>query len=208
LFDTAADYRCFLRVLADAAGHLPMRLLAYVVMPNHWHLVLWPLGDRDLSHFMAWATATHVRRWHADHDSLGTGTLYQGRFKAIPVKDDAHFLTVCRYVERNPIRAGLVTQAHEWPWSSASPRNRYAGPTLDEWPVPRPADWAERLNTPESEADLERLRQGEVGMPFGPGEWSLATAARLGWTAGLRRRGRPPRLAGKADAVFHPDPNL
>jgi len=196
LFDDAADYRCFMGVLADAVDRVPMRLLSYVVMPNHWHLVLWPIADRDLSRFMAWATATHVHRWHLAHNSVGTGTLYQGRFKAIPVKDDEHFLTVCRYVERNPVRAGLVARAQEWPWSSASLRRQPAGPPVDAWPVARPPNWSQHLNTPERSADLERLRQAEAGKPFGPAEWSLATATQLGWRSGLGRPGRPVRSEG------------
>lgn len=167
LFENAADYSCFLQVLTDATMRLPMRLLAYVVMPNHWHLVLWPVGDHDLSRFMAWTTAAHVRRWHGAHNSQGTGALYQGRFKAIPVKDEGHFLTVCRYVERNPVRAGLVSKADDWPWSSASPRSRHDGPPLDAWPVTRPVDWHQRLSRPESNADLERLRRGGSGVRRG-----------------------------------------
>ena len=91
---------------------------------------------------MAWATATYSRRWHLAHNTVGTGTIYQGRFKAIPVKDDRHFLTVCRYVERNPVRARLVSRVEDWEWSSASSVSRPSGPFLHEWPVPRPGDRA------------------------------------------------------------------
>lgn len=191
LFDDQSDYRTFARVLREANEHVPMRVLAFVLMPNHWHLVLWPREDQHLSTFMAWATATHSRRWHLAHQTVGTGTIYQGRFKAIPVKDDGHFLTLCRYVERNPVRAGLVTHADEWPWSSASHIGRCDGPPLAPWPVPRPADWHERLNTPESETALDEVRRPRGGPPLGPEAWARETAERLGWRAGLRRRGRP-----------------
>ncbi|HUG92188.1 MAG TPA: hypothetical protein VML55_15210, partial [Planctomycetaceae bacterium] len=81
-------------------------------MPNHWHLVVWPAGDGDLSEYMRWLTVTHTQRWHAAHHTSGTGALYQGRFKS------EHFLTVCRYVERNALRANLAGSAEAWRWGS------------------------------------------------------------------------------------------
>src|SRR5271154_2443491 len=85
-----------------------MRLLAYCLMPNHFHVLLWPREDGDLSQFMRWLTVTHTQRWHAHHRTTGTGHLYQGRFKSFPVQSDEHFLTVCRYDERNALRANLI----------------------------------------------------------------------------------------------------
>jgi putative transposase len=64
--------------------------------PNHWHLLLWPLQDSDLSRFMDWLSLTHTQRWHAHYHNVGTGHLYQGRFKSFPVQEDDHFYTVCR----------------------------------------------------------------------------------------------------------------
>ena len=87
-------------------------------MPNHWHLVLWPRQDRDLSRFMGWLTLTHTQRWHAHRGTGGTGHVYQARFKSFPVQADEHFLTVCRYVERNALRAKLVKRAADWRWCS------------------------------------------------------------------------------------------
>src|SRR2546428_13939206 len=97
-------YEAFQAVLQEVHDWVPMRLLAYCVMPNHWHLVLWPRGEGDLSRFMSWLTLTHSQRWHAFHQSVGTGHLYQGRFKSFVVQADDHLLTVCRYVERNALR--------------------------------------------------------------------------------------------------------
>ena len=99
-----------------------MRLLAYCLMPNHFHLLLWPREDGDLSRFMRWLTVTHTQRWHAHHRTAGTGHLYQGRFKSFPVQSDEHFLTVCRYVERNALRANLVERAEDWRWGSLAAR--------------------------------------------------------------------------------------
>jgi putative transposase len=194
LFDRPDDYTAFVDVLREATDRFPMRLLCWVVMPNHWHLVLWPREDGDLSVFMAWVTSTHSRRWHLTHNAVGTGTIYQGRFKAIPVKDDLHFLTVCRYVERNPVRARLVGRVEDWDWSSASCRAHQSGLRSDQWPVPRPPRWEDDTNAAETMPDLLRLREAiRRGIPFGPASWREQTANHLGWQTGLRPRGRPHR---------------
>jgi len=101
IFENPHDYDAFERVLEEAVERTNMRLLAYCVMPNHWHLVAWPAEDGQLSRFTGWLTLTHTQRRHAHRHSTGSGHVYQGRFKSFPVQDDEHFLAVCRYVERN-----------------------------------------------------------------------------------------------------------
>ncbi len=118
LFPKDGDYDAFQRVLAQACTRLPMRVLCWCLMPNHWHLGLWPRADGDVSRFLGWLTLTHTQRWHAHHHNTGSGHLYQGRFKSFPVQEDEHLLTVCRCVERNPLRAGLVKRAKDWCWCS------------------------------------------------------------------------------------------
>ncbi len=195
LFEKAGDYEAFERVLKEAHERIPMRTLAYCLMPNHWHLVLWPSRDGDLSQFMAWVTLTHTQRWHAHHKSTGQGHVYQGRFKAFPVQVDEHFLALCRYVERNALRAGLVVRAEEWRWSSLWRRLFGAAPTrrwLAEWPVARPPRWVDWVNELQTETELEALRRCVTrGQPFGSEVWVRRTALRLGLEATLRPRGRP-----------------
>src|SRR5262245_49854312 len=118
LFEKPGDFAAFEETLRQAKERLPVRLLAYCVMPNHWHLVVWPQRDGDLSQYLRWVTVTHTQRWHAHHHTAGTGPLYQGRFKSFPVQQDEHLLSVCRYVERNPLRAKLAKRAENWRWSS------------------------------------------------------------------------------------------
>ncbi len=118
IFERDDDYAAFERVLEEAVDRTGTRLLSYCLMPNHWHLVVWPHDDGELSRFAGWLTLTHTQRWHAHRHSAGTGHLYQGRFKSFPIQEDDHFLTVCRYVERNAPRAKLVARAEEWRWSS------------------------------------------------------------------------------------------
>jgi putative transposase len=195
LFRQAGDYEAFLRILADATRRYPVRLLAYVVMPNHWHLVVWPEADEALSPFMHWLTETHARRWREWRGSAGRGAVYQGRFKAVPIQCDGHLLRACRYVERNPLRAHLVACAEDWPWSSASavPLS-IEGPPVAPWPVPRPADWLEWLNAPEPSRFLEEIRRSvRKGIPYGDGAWRDCAKSRLAWLRG-RPRGRPDEV--------------
>ena len=127
---------------------------------------------------------------------MGTGTIYQGRFKAIPVRDDRHFLIVCRYVERNPVRAQLVEKAEEWDWGSASKRLAATGVRTHEWPVPRPETWGDE-SAAEATAELGPLRKAiRRGIPFGPDSWREQTATQLGWQMGVRSRGRPRGTGG------------
>jgi putative transposase len=97
---------------------MSMRLLAYCLLPNHFHLALWPYADGDLSAYMAWLLTAHVRRYHQHYHS--SGHVWQGRFRAFPIQEDEHLLTVLRYIERNPVRADLLERARQWPWSSAA----------------------------------------------------------------------------------------
>src|SRR5262245_56576177 len=111
LFASAADYQAFMHVLADGVTRLDVALFAYCIMPNHWHFVLAPRTHGALSRFMHWLTTTHARRWQIAKEMDGQGAVYQGRFRSIPIETDRYFLWVCRYVERNALRAGLVDGA-------------------------------------------------------------------------------------------------
>ena len=150
IFEDDEDYAAFERTLGEAVTRHDMRFLAYCLMPNHFHLVVWPRLDGELTQFMRWLTMTHTQRWHAHRHSAGSGHLYQGRFKSFPVQDDGHLLTVCRYVERNALRAGLVERAQLWRWGSLwrrAARKPPEGPALSPWPTERPSDWTKRVNS-------------------------------------------------------------
>lgn len=181
LFEDAVDYGAFIRILRETAARIPMRLLAYAVMPNHWHLVLWPPSDDCLSPFMKWLTATHAQQWRNSRRSQGRGAVYQGRFKAIAVQHDGHFLRLCRYVERNPDRARLVARAEDWPWSSASLTTGGADrPALAQWPIARPLDWHDQLNAPEPTRVLDDIRTAvRLGRHYGTPSWRLRTTEGL-----------------------------
>ncbi len=195
IFDDNADYAAFEEILEEAVERTGMRLLSYCVMPNHWHLVVWPRKDGDLSRFTGWLTLTHTQRWHAYRDSIGSGHVYQGRFKSFPVQNDSHFLTVCRYVERNALRAKLVRKAENWRWSSLW-RWR-SGDTeqkqlLSTWPVRRSPGWLKHVNKPITQSELESLRQSVArGNPFGTETWNKRMIKKLGLESTRRPRGRP-----------------
>src|SRR5947209_14045888 len=192
LFRKPADYDAFLRVLEEAQQRCPTRLLAYCLMPTHWHLVLWPEHDGQLSRLLRWLTLTHSVRWHTHRHSTGSGHVYQNRFKAFPVEQDEHLYAVLRYVERNPLRAGLVARAEEWAWSSLADRLRggEAARWLATWPVPEPRDWARWVNEPQTEGELDAVRMSLVrGRPYGSEGWVKAVVQRLGLQATVRPRG-------------------
>jgi len=198
LFHKAGDYEAFERVLAEGLERYPVELLTYCVMPNHWHLVVRPGTDESLGRWMGWVGVTHVRRHHEHYHRRGGGHLYQGRFKSFPVAEDDYYLTLCRYVEANPLRAGLVQRAEEWRWSGLWRRtHRAKGLPLGEWPVPRSRGWTDWVNSDMSKEQLDGLRQCvQRGRPLGPAAWVQATAARLGLGFSLRGAGRPRKLAG------------
>lgn len=196
LFEAPVDYQLFVDTLAEAVRRFPIRMLAFAIMPNHWHLVLWPRDDYSLSPFMKWLTGTHAMKWRSTRGSQGRGAVYQGRFKAIAVQHDAHFLRLCRYVERNPVRARLVAHAEDWRWSSAArATSRTRRPVLSLWPVPKPDDWSDRLNVPEPTRSLQGVRDAILaGRHYGSASWRIRTAESLRWRTGLTQRGKPIRI--------------
>jgi len=199
IFDSTSDYNAFERILWQARERFGMRVLAYCIMPNHWHLILWPRQDGELSRFTGWLTLTHTQRWHAYRQSVGSGHVYQGRFKSFVVESNEYFLTVCRYVERNPLRAGLVERAEDWQWSSLwrrrSDNPEYQG-QLADWPVARPPDWLSLVNQDDSEEGkargLSALRNCVIrGRPFGSNQWVEQIAGKFGLQSTMSPRGRP-----------------
>ncbi len=194
VFHKDGDYQAFLDIIAEAGLRVPMRVLAFCLMPNHFHLALWPLGDGDLSRWMHWLLTTHVGRYQRHYHT--SGHVWQGRFKAFPIEEDDHLLTVLRYIERNPLRAGLVARAEDWPWSSL--HGGAHGPWLDAGPesARRGAEWVVGVNAAMFDGELVRLRlSAERGTPFGSEGWTRESAERLGLESSLGARGRPHKNA-------------
>jgi putative transposase len=197
VFHKDGDYDAFVELMAQANERLPMRVLGYALLPNHFHLVLWPRGDGDLSRWMQWLLTSHVRRYHRHYQ--GSGHVWQGRFKAFPIAQDQHLYSVLRYVERNALRANLVAHAEAWAWSSLAWRpGRQRPQLLSEWPVACPRSWVAHVNAPQSEAELKAIRHSIArGTPYGDDRWVDRVARRLGLESSLRPRGRPRKEVEK-----------
>lgn len=124
IFRRPQDYRAFLGVLQEGLERFPVRLVAFCVLSNHWHLVLEPAGTEGMIRFMHWVTTTHAVRWHHHRESRGNGPIYQGRYRSVPIDGTGDLMRACRYVERNALSAGLVRRAQDWPWCSLAERLR------------------------------------------------------------------------------------
>ena len=204
LFEKATDYQAFEQVLQDTLDQSPMRICAYAVMPNLWHLLLWPECDGELAAFMQRLTITLCVAGKNTGAMRDLGHVYQGRYKSFPVESDEHFWVVARYVERNALRANLVLRAEEWRWSSLWQRCHPPGAErslLAAWPIDMPANWLERVNQTDDAQELEALRRSvQRGRPFGQPEWQQEIAKRLGLESAYRPTGRPRRVGRNQNA--------
>ena len=200
IFFKECDFEAFEHVIEEGLEKYPINLIAYQWMSNHWHMVLSPHEDGGMSSFLGWVTMTHTQRYHAHNKTTGYGHVYQGRFKSFPVQDNGHFHTVCRYVERNAVTAGIVNRAEDYRWGSLW--NWCGGPSyikLSAWPVKRLPRWIERVNEPITKKEKDALQNCiNRGRPFGADKWVNATAKKQGLEITLRPRGRPRKIAQAA----------
>ncbi|MDZ4782993.1 MAG: transposase [Planctomycetia bacterium] len=201
LFKKEEDFAAFDAVVRQTLERVPLRLLGFCVMSNHWHFVVWPRRDEGplVSEFFRLLTVTHSRRWHAHRRTSGMGHVYRGRFKAFPVEADEHLLTVLRYVERNALRAGMVARAEDWRWGSlwlrvhGSPDEQAI---LTDPPVKLGRDWPEQVNRPQTDGEVAALRRSvNRGQPYGGDVWRARTIRRLGLEHTVRSQGRPRKTS-------------
>ena len=192
IFDTPGDYQAFENIIERAIEKVKMRVLSYCIMPNHWHLVLWPYEDGDLSDFMQRLTIMHTQRWNDFHQTCGH--VYQGRFKSFPIQANTHYLNVCRYVEQNALRAKMVKNAEDWRWGSLWRRQNCKKWVLQDGPVEYPAHWLKEVNIVPEEKELTILKTSLLrGRPYGEKDWMRKTAEILGLASTLRPKGRPKK---------------
>ena len=178
LFESPSDFRLFLNVLVDAESRCRMRLLEYCVMSNHFHLIVWPYGDADLTRYLRWATGNHGQRWRRSRQSTGKGAVYQGRYRWVGVQDAVHYDNARRYVLQNPVRAGIVEAPTDWPWSSASSKPGVPRPALTRPPF----EPLKPIDSPLDGLSVERIRSS-VRASQSPGSaatnYSLEVESRL-----------------------------
>ncbi len=195
IFNTKEDYQLFEKLLLETKELIDMRILAYTIMPNHWHLVLHPKKDGDLTSFMQRVSNSHTRKVHALTKTNGSGHLYQGRYKSFLVESNEYLLTLIKYVECNPVRAKLVSSCEDWQWGSAHTRllgTLKEKKLLDTLPTDLPAHYRRWINTSEDKKVLESIRSSVIkGIPYGGETWidKMVTTHNLQST--LHSPGRP-----------------
>ncbi len=197
IFQKEHDYMAFVNLMLEAKRRWPIKIFAYCLMPNHFHIILIPVQAERLSKWMQWLMTSHVRRYHKHYGT--SGQIWQGRFKSFIIQNDEHLITALRYVEANPVRSHLVNLAEDWLWSShketIGKRNHYL---IDRIPIELPANWDKRVNESMEEKDLEQLRQSiKRQSPYGASEWQSMISKQLGLESTLRPIGRPKNIIQK-----------
>jgi putative transposase len=195
VFFSDADRRRYLSWLMDYGDRLKLDVLAYCLMTNHIHLIAVPHDKESVSRVLQ---ALQTRHSNTVNSEQGwAGHLWHGRFFSA-VLDDAHLWLAARYVERNPVRAGIVKTAEEYAWSSAAfhlglrPDRLIRSDT--QWGA-AVEGWAEALHADEEEAELDMLRcRTQRGYPCGSESFVAEIEAMQGCKFSLRSRGRPPKV--------------
>jgi putative transposase len=194
-FFCRGDYYFYLNLLLDYTRRRSVSVLAYCLMPNHVHLVLVPTAGDGLHRVMLPVSMRYAQRFNRERDVLGV--LWQGRYFS-SVLDGHYFRNAVRYVERNPVRAGLAQRAEEYPWSSAAAHCGLAHDGLlamtpwGEQVLAEVKDWSAWLQSEDTPEALAVLRENTAkGLPCGSSDF----VARLEETSGrvLRARPRGPR---------------
>jgi len=193
IFNNDDEYRHFESLLLEGVELIGMRILAYCIMPNHWHLVLHPQHDGEMGEFMRWVTTTHVRQRRSKTDTIGHGHLYQGTYKSFPVETETYLQQLMVYVEQNPLRAKLVKKAEDWKWSSLYKREQgIQTKLLAELPITLPSNYLKLVNTLPNNDTLETVRMSvNRSRPFGSMKWVDEMVSKFKLESTVRNPGRP-----------------
>lgn len=193
IFKKPSDFDAFENILAQGQKLFDMRICAYCIMSNHWHLVLWPKNDEDMPKFMRWITQTHAQRFHFSHGTTSIGHLYQGRYKSFPIQSDVRYLKAIQYIEANPIRAGIVSSASDWSWSSLAIRlGAESEINLSSGPKRLPNNWPRLVDRAIDQDEIDVIENCiKRGCPYGSKQWVTAKAKELNLESTIRPRGRP-----------------
>lgn len=176
IFDSRANYEDLLGLLAENARKTGVAIHSYVLMSNHFHLLVTPQADDSLPQMMQAVGRRYVRHFN---DAMGrSGTLWEGRYKSTLIQTDRYLLACMAYIDLNPVRAGLVAEPGDYPWSSYG---HYTGVRSDKLITPHPLIW-ELGNTPFARevAYAELVRAGITAEQQG----DLTRSALKGWALG------------------------
>jgi len=191
--------------MKHACQNYEVKIWAYCLMPNHVHIVAVPSTETSLSKAIGNAHEAYTR--YINFRQGWTGYLWQGRFFSFPMDND-YLWAATRYIELNPVKAGLVPQPENYPWSSAWSRiNKSANPYLDiDNPLPNGADWRSFLHERADEVEISRIELHErSGRPLGSRHFIRALEERSGRTLAFRKRGRKSKAnENKLDYVVCP----
>ena len=161
IFFEDADYEAFIHLLARGKQRYPVKLYALCAMPNHFHAVLEPEAERALSAYLQWVQGRYACDLRSLTRTTGHGHVFQRRFWSDGIDDAQHFLSVVRYVEANPVRAGLVSSADEWSWSSMALRTYEDESLLDPLPFVLPDNWLGIVNEGQPLTEIKAIRRPE-----------------------------------------------
>jgi putative transposase len=200
VFADPEDHEAFLTALSKTQQKYPFRLFGYCLMTNHFHLLLRPGPGQSTSRILQSLTIAHTWRYHRRHHTVGH--VWQGRFRSPVIQDDEHLLVVLRYIEANPLRAGMVADPAEYRWSSYQAHGLgHSDPLLS--PIPefealgrspseRQARWRRKVKAAQHQDEIDRVRSSlRTGKPLGTPEFVEAKAHALGLNLNPRPRGRP-----------------
>ena len=165
IFSSATDYQFMLELLYDNARKFDVAIHAYVLMGNHFHLLATPRIPEGLSQMMQSVGRRYVR--HFNDAQSRTGTLWEGRYRSALIQTERYFLACMAYIDLNPVRAGMVAQAADYPWSS---HGHYIGRQNEAWLTPHPMYW-EMGNTPfarEAETSFDQGSDGKYNVKKAP----------------------------------------
>jgi len=158
LFPSPRAFDEFLELIQKGRDRYNVRICAYCVMDTHWHQAIWipqNEGVPEVVKYLRRLSTSHAVRFRRSSATRGNGHVYQDRYKSKPVFTAAHYWTLLRYIEGNPVTGGRVERAEHWPWSSLTDRLHGRRRILDPGPVPLPTDWAEMVNAAARRGDYE-----------------------------------------------------
>lgn len=193
VFHKGKDYEAFIKLMIEAKARYSVKLYGYCLMPNHFHMAVRPEKGEELSRWMQWLMTSHVRRYHRHYG--GSGHIWQGRYKSFMIQEDNHLQMVMRYIEGNPVRAGLVASSKGWRWSSHEETLGKRERTLtDAVPIELPGQWDRYVYEPFTEKELDRLRMSvNRQTPFGDATWQMKKCKEFELESTMKRRGRPKK---------------
>lgn len=202
VFHENRDYQAFVDLVKRSKRVFGVKLFAYCLMPDHFHMIVLPGKAEHLSKWMQWIMTSYVRRYHRDYGT--NGHLWQGRFKSFIVQQDEHLITLMRYVEANPERAGLVNTSKEWYWSShRETLGKRLRTVIDELPIELPKAWESCVHMMLTESDLQRIRESvNRQSPYGTPVWVTTLCRELGIESTIRPRGRPKKIVRSRKKTF------